>query len=118
MSTPWCDRPPLRGDPQVLAMSRFLTFMTGTDTVSGAADVINRAKTTGCRRTGNAAHIAAPVAARIAIAVRQPRSRRFLIRLVGVTVVYKSTTSMLGSNGKATDIIMAQNGQQKFLPKR
>ena len=70
-------------------MSRFLTFMTGTDTVSGAADVINRAKTTGCRRTGNAPHTAAPVAARIAIAVRQPRSRLFLVRLVRVTVVLK-----------------------------
>ena len=54
----------------------------------------------------------------------QPSSgeKRKLVHQSGTLFAVDGTkmtlTFMLGSDGKATDIIMAQNGQQRFLPRR
>jgi len=68
--------------------------MTGMRTADGACDVMSRANTTGCRRTGNPNQIRAQVTATIASAVLQPRSRVVLRRVVSgylVSLRYYST---------------------------
>jgi hypothetical protein len=47
ISTPWCARPPLRGEPHEFGICFFVTFMTGIRTTDGAGEVMSRANTIG-----------------------------------------------------------------------
>ena len=75
MSTPLCDRPPLRGAPQELGIRRLGTPATGIVSSEGGREVSRRARTTGCRRAGKTATPIRPVSATRASDMRQPPKR-------------------------------------------